>query len=316
MIVAVLVVHGTAKAQTPVDEPSPALSSAASLGLAPDKVSHLNEAVAEHKYIDAEKLLLAELESDTHSVRAARLLAYAGSIYFLNHDFLNAAVAWKKSDAITPLDVGLQFSLAMAYVGMGRVDWAQTQLEKLAKLNPKEAMYPYWLGRLEFDAKHYDAAIDHFKLALQLAPDMMRSYDKLGLCYFYLNQNELAMAHFEKAIALDRKSEQRSPWPYLDAAVTLQFMNRLSEAESYLREALKIDPEFAIGHYRLGNVLEDSDRPEAAVPELVEAGRLDEHYAEPHITLAQVYKKLGRKEDADREVKIYLRLHGNGSAHH
>ena len=86
-------------------------------------------------------------------------------------------------------------------------------------------------------------------------------------------------------------------------------MGRLPEAEADLQEALKIDPEFATAHFRLGSVLEEGDRPEAAVRELLEAARLDEHYAEPHMALARVYKKLGRKDDADQEVKLYLQLH-------
>ena len=308
-LLGILLAHAVAQGQKPMDESAPALSPIASLGLSSEKVSHLDHAVAEHDYVAAEKLLLDELAMDAHSARSARLLAYAGSIYFLNRDYLNAAIAWKKSDAIAPLDVNLQFSLAMAYVGMGHVDWARTQLRKLAAQNPKEAIYPYWLGRLEYDAQNYNTAIDHFKLAVQLAPEMMRSYDKLGLCYFYLNQNDVAMANYEKAIELDRKSPNPSAWPYLDAAVTLQFMGRLPEAEADLHEALKIDPEFATAHFRLGSVLEEVDRPEAAVRELLEAARLDEHYAEPHMALARVYKKLGRKDDADREAKLYLQLH-------
>jgi tetratricopeptide (TPR) repeat protein len=313
-VLAVLLAQASAPGQKPVDEDAPALSPVASLGLTPEKVSHLNQAIAEHEYVAAEKLLLDELASETHSARSARLLAYAGSIYFLNRDYLEAAIAWKKSDAITPLDESLQFSLAMAYVGMGHVDWAMAQLEKLAKLSPQEAIYPYWLGRLEYDAQHYDAAIEHFKLAARLAPEMMRSYDKLGLCYFYLNQNALAMENFQKAIELNRKSQHPSAWPYLDAAVTLQFMGRLPEGEADLREALKVDPQFAAAHYRLGNVLEDEGLVEAAVPELLEAARLDESYAEPHMALARLYKRLGRKEDAEREVQVYLRLHAVGTA--
>ena len=315
ILLTVMLSHVIAQGQKPVDETAPALSPVASLGLTPDKVSHLNRAVAERDYVAAEKLLLDELAVDQHSARAARLLAYAGSIYFLNHDDLNAAIAWKKSDAITPLDGSLQFSLAMAYVGMGHVDWARTQLEKLAAQNPKEAMYPYWLGRLDYDAQHYDAAIGHFKQAVQLAPERMRGYDKLGLCYFYLNQNDLALKNFALAIELNRKSSHPSPWPLLDRAVTLQSLGKMAEAEADLRDALKVDPEFAQGHFRLGSVLEDSSHLEAAVAELVEAARLDTRFAEPHLLLARIYKRLGRKEDAEREALIYERLHGAGAGH-
>ena len=108
-------------------------------------------AVSDHDYITAEKLLLAEIERDPHSPRAARLLAYAGTVYFLNQDYMNAAMAWKKSEAIAPLDPQLRFPLAMAYIRMAHPDWARPVLESLAAQNDKDALYPYWLGRLDYD---------------------------------------------------------------------------------------------------------------------------------------------------------------------
>jgi len=42
-----------------------------------------------------------------------------------------------------------------------------------------------------------------------------------------------------------------------------------------------------------------------------EAIHLDDNYAEPHIALAQIYNHLGRRDAANEEVKIYLRLQAN-----
>jgi tetratricopeptide (TPR) repeat protein len=281
-----------------------------SLELTPEKVSHLNGAVAAHDYVAAEELLLKEIESDPHSARAARLLAYLGSVYFLNHDYLNAAIAWKKSDAIAPLGSDLQFSLAMAYIRISRPDWARPVLESLSAHDTKNALYPYWLGRVDYDAQHYSDATRRFQQAIVLDPTMARAYDNLGLCYFYQNDTALAVKNFNRAIELDRNAPRPSPWPYLNLGVALQFLGRTQEAETDLREALRLDPQLAEAHYRLGNVLEHQGKLEAALPELMEAIRLDDKYAEPHIALAHIYKQLGKKDAANEEVKIYLRLHG------
>src|SRR6185437_3597521 len=112
-------------AQSASDVPAPATAPPSSLDLTPEKVSHLKTALTAHDYIDAEKLLINAIERDAHSPRAAPLLAYLGTVYFLHHDYLNAAVAWKKSETIHPLDAGLQFSLAMAYIRISRPDWAR-----------------------------------------------------------------------------------------------------------------------------------------------------------------------------------------------
>jgi tetratricopeptide (TPR) repeat protein len=304
---------GFATAQSAGDTPAPATIAPPSSDLTAEKVSHLKAAMTGHDYVAAEELLIKEIEPDPHSARAGRLLAYLGSVYFLNRDYLNAAVAWKKSDAITPLESGLEFSLAMAYIRISHPDWARPVLESLSVHDSKNALYPYWLGRLDYDAQRYSEAIHYFQQAIALDPTMARAYDNLGLCYFYQNENAVAVKNYQRAIELDRNALHPSPWPYLNLAVTQQFLGQTQEAEANLREALRLDPEFATAHYRLGTVLEHQGQLEAAVPELVEAARLDDKYAEPHIALAHIYSQLGKKEAAQQEVQIYRRLRGEAS---
>jgi tetratricopeptide (TPR) repeat protein len=312
LVIATLLVSASF-AQAVIDETNPATSPIESLGLSKEAALQLQRSIDAHDYVTAEKQLLAEIDRDPHSLRTARLLEYAGSVYFLNHDYMNAAVAWKKSEAIAPLEPRLQFSLAMAFIQISHPDWARKVLETLAAQNPKEALYPYWLGRLDYDGHEYNRAIRHFQHAIELAPTMSRAYDNLGLCYYYQNQNDLAVSAFQKAIDLDRESAHLSPWPYLDLAITQQFLNRLSDAEKNLREAIRLDPKFAKAHFQLGTLLEDLGRPQEALTELHEAARLDATYPEPHMAMARILHKMGRESEAKDEVQTYLRLHSHST---
>jgi tetratricopeptide (TPR) repeat protein len=297
-------------AQAVADQPSQQQPiSIASLGLTSADATALQNAISAHDYPAAEKTLLAAINHDSHSPRAAHLFAFAGTVYFLNGDYPNAAIAWKKSEAIAPLEPALRFSLAMAYIRMGHALWSQPVLQALAKDQPTNALYPYWLGRLDYDAQLYHEAIAHFQQAVALAPTMARAYDNLGLCYFYENYNTLAIESYTKAIELDRNSAHPSPWPHLNLAVTLMFLNRLDEAEVHLREAIRLDPALAPAHYQLGLVLEDRNHADDAIHELHTSIQLDAHYAEPHFALARIYHKLGRNADAQAEVQIFLSLH-------
>jgi len=299
----------SAGAQSATDVPIQTTSPLRSLGLTAEKLSELQRALDAHDYTAAEKLLLAEIERDPHSPGAAHLLAYAGSVYFLNGDYVGAAIAWKKSDAIVPLDPSLQFSLSMAYIRMSHPDWARKVLESLAAKNKAEALYPYWLGRLDYDGHLYSKAILNFQHAIELNPGMARAYDSLGLCYYYQNENTMAIENYKKAIELDRNQPHPSAWPYLNLAITLQFVNQIKDAEANLHEALRLDPALPQAHFQMGSVLEDTGRPDAAILELQEAARLDAHYPEPHMAMARIYHKMGRQAEAQKEVQTYLRLH-------
>jgi tetratricopeptide (TPR) repeat protein len=301
-------------AQEPGNETQPITGAIAALDLSSGEASKLSVAIAGHDYITAEKLLLDQVNRDPHSARAARLLSFAGRVYFLNEDYFNAAIAWKKSEAIAELDSSARFSLAMAYIRLGRPEWARPLLQALATSNPKESLYPYWLGRLDYDAQQYNSAIAQFKQALAISPEMSRAYDNLGLCYFNQNNVELALASYRTALELDRTSLHPSPWPHLNLAIALQFLDRRDEAEAQLHEALRLDPKLAPAQYQLGIILEADSKLAAAVDALSEAAKLDTSYAEPHLVLARIYRKQGNKTAAQREVAIYLRLHAHKKA--
>ncbi len=149
----------SALAQSRPDDAAPTVSTATSLGLPVERATELQQAISAHDYLTAEKILLAEIARDPHSPSSSRMLALAGTIYFLNQDYLNAAIAWKKSEAIAPLTPELRFSQAMAYIRIAHPDWARPVLESLAAQNSHDALYPYWLGRLDYDAHEYSAAI-------------------------------------------------------------------------------------------------------------------------------------------------------------
>ena len=301
---------GRAVAQnTSSDILPPSLSGVDTLGLPQMEASALQQALQKHDYVKAETILLPEIQAAQQPESKNRLLQVIGGVYFLDHDDLHAAVAWKKAEAIAPLPAQLKFSLAMAYVRMGRGDWARQQLQALAAADAKNALYPYWLGRMDYDAHAYEKAMTEFQKAIQLDPGMARAYDNLGLCLFYRNENALAVENFEKAIALDRHAEHHSAWPYINLAAALQVQGHLPEAETNLREAIRLEPRIATAHFQLGNVLDSTGKAQAAIEEYKQAAQLDSHYAEPHYALARVYRRLGENSLAEQEVQTYLRLH-------
>jgi tetratricopeptide (TPR) repeat protein len=259
-------------------------------------------------YKDAEKLLLAEAERDPKSIRAARLLSIAGGIFFLDQQYPESVNAWKKSEAIAPLDDRSRFTRAMAYIYLSRRDLALPELKKLTAAQPENPLYLYWLARLDYDRRDYNAAINKFQKVIALDPKMGRAYDILGFCHEYVGKGEDAINDFHRAIELNQQQAKPSPWPLLDFAVVLTEQNRLEDAEKNLREAIEYGPRLPQAHFQLGRVLEKQNREQEAIEEFQRAAELDERYPDPHYQLGRLYRKQGKKQLSEEQINQFLLL--------
>jgi tetratricopeptide (TPR) repeat protein len=268
----------------------------------------LESALRRRDYKEAEAVLVDEAEKDPKSVRTAKLLVIAGGIFFLDGQYLNSAVAWKRAEAIAPLDDRSRFTLAMAYIKLNRREWARSELSKLATAHPQDALYLYWLARLDYDAQNYAAAIARLQKVVELDPQMTRAYDNLGLCYDYLDEFDEAIKNYNQAVELNRLQSKPSPWPHVDLAVTLMALNQPVEAERNLREALRYDSQLPQAHYQLGRALEMQGRYEAAVNSLNAAVELAPRYPDPHYLLGQIYHRLGKNQLAASEIERFKQL--------
>jgi tetratricopeptide (TPR) repeat protein len=85
-------------------------------------------------------------------------------------------------------------------------------------------------------------------------------------------------------------------------------LDRLDEAEAYLRDSVSIDPRFPVAHLRLGQLLERKKLYEEAIAELERAAKLDPTYPEPHYALGRIYRKRGDSKAAERELSMFQDL--------
>jgi Flp pilus assembly protein TadD len=78
--------------------------------------------------------------------------------------------------------------------------------------------------------------------------------------------------------------------------------------ERLIRRAIEYNARFAASYALLGKVLMGGGRLEEAAGALQEAVRLRADYTPAHYYLANVYRKLGREEEARREFAEVARL--------
>ena len=270
-----------------------------------ERSARITEALRTQDYERAEALLVEAAEANPKSAEVLRVL---GGVFFLRGRPLNAAIAFKKAEAIAPLDERSRFTLAMAYVALGHRDWARPELAKLAEAAPANPLYPYWTGRLDYDDGQYATAVKGLRRALELDPLYMKAYDNLGLCYEALGRFDEAARSWEEAIRLNTEQTVKSPWPALNLGLLLTRLDRLDEAEARFRESLACDPRFPQARYQLGITLEKKGRVPEATAEIEEAARLDPAYPEPQYALSRLYRRAGESEKADRALQRFQEL--------
>jgi tetratricopeptide (TPR) repeat protein len=265
----------------------------------------LSDAVKGHNYVEAERILIDAIHRDPKS---PQLLTFLGGIYFLNGDYLECAVAMKKAEEFAPLNNPDRFTLAMAYIVLNHSDWAQPEVERLTHSDPHNALYFYWLSRINYNQDDYDWGVAAAQKAIGLDPRFARAYDNLGLCYEALGKYSLAIHSYQQSVSLNRDAKPPSPWPPLDLGALFVKLRKPQEARAYIMEALRYDPRFPEAHFRLGLLLQQEGRQQDAIEQLKQAATLNPAYAEPHYALGRSYERIGNLKKARAEFALFEKL--------
>jgi tetratricopeptide (TPR) repeat protein len=274
--------------------------------------AEIEQAIAARDWDRAERLLAAAIERAPESPGSRELLTLIARIFVLDRKPLNAAVAIKKAEALGPIDDQTRLTLALAYISMGRRDWARPELERLAASDASNVVYPYWLARLDYDAGQYASAIARLEDVVRRDRAFVRAYDNLGLCYEAQHQPDKAIAAYRDAIRLNRDpaTKTKSAWPALNLGRLLRQRGDITEAEALFREAIRDDAQLAQAHYELGTLLEQQgpERDADALDALRRAAAANPAYAEPHYALSRIYRRQGKADQADAAMVAFRKL--------
>jgi len=144
------------------------------------------------------------------------------------------------------------------------------------------------------------AAIDHLKKAIAADPDFMEAHNSLGARYMAIQNFQLALEEFQKALMLD----QRNPVVNSNIAAALLNLGRPSEAESAARRSVHLDGTRSPARYLLGAALLQQGK---LTPEMEKSLRqaADEIPA-AHLLLGKMFIATGRLQDGERELRSYL----------
>jgi tetratricopeptide (TPR) repeat protein len=224
--------------------------------------------------------------------------------------------------------------LGNAYEHLGRLDEAAREYKTASAFKPDYAETHNKLGTVYEHLGRFGEAAREYKTALTLKPDYAEAHNNLGIVYKDLGRLEESLREFQISLKLKPDDIQ----PRLNLGNVYRALGRPDEAIQEYKTALTLRPDYAEAHnniglvykdlgleeavqesdgaspddvfprLNLGNVYRALGRPDEAIQEYKTALTFKPEYVEAHNNLGVVYKDLGRLEEAVREFQTALKL--------
>ena len=163
---------------------------------------------------------------------------------------------------------------------------------------------PLIKGDALYQQKKYDDALKEYQKVLAENQDLYQVYDKIGLCYYRLNDTENAIEAFKLMLEKEPQSQ--------DTLINLSAIHfekgDLEEGMKYfkqLEEKGLIDPSI---FYNIGILLFKNRQIDIAIDYLEKCIAMDPMYVNGYYQLALVYLNKGDLEEAKKNLKKIIEL--------
>jgi len=210
---------------------------------------------------------------------------------------------------LSPLDKQNQSDLAIAYM-LGtallrdkQVDRGQQIVDRILR-NGDSAEARLLLGMAKLEALEYPAAIADLTKAVELNPHLPDLYSYLGQAQMASGDMTAARAAFEKELAQNPNDFESN----LRLAVLLKQDGDYGRAHELLARALRVRPGDPGALYQVGATDLEAGEMDRACATLEQVVKQSPQFLEAHVSLAQVYYRLKRKADGDRERALVQKL--------
>ena len=244
-----------------------------------------------------------------------------GRAYMILRQTDKAEEAFKKQTEINPYDEIAYSSLGWAYTTDRKYDDAAAAFNKAIEINPLSQYAHAALGSMYAESHQYDKAVPELEKAVSLKSDDASLQISLGDSYLNLGQDEKALAAFDKAVEISatpgvwnniayqlslKHAHLDRAQQYAESAVTAVAnssrnltLDQLSDRDLLLANALDANWDTLGWVYFARGDLKKAEQYVKAAWVLGQHGEVGDH-------LAQIYEKMGHKNDAIRTYALCL----------
>ena len=143
--------------------------------------------------------------------------------------------------------------LGAQYLSRGNLDQAREKLTKALAQDDSNALAHVTYAKLQFKVDKPDSAKKHFKLALKLQPEEAEHRNSYGIYLCEVESYDLAKQQFREAA--DNPYYKTPEYALDNAGLCMLDADRLADAETYLREALKVNPKFGNAYLHMSDLM-------------------------------------------------------------
>ena len=238
------------------------------------------------RLLEARAVSEKAVELDPQSSLAAAINAFVLD-WNANPTLYDAATAQKtllasELEAVRALNLDKNNTLAMAYYAEILTDQQKIvqarQYIQQALATGEEVMDVHRVLAYVNEAEgNYGDAIQQYKLAVEITPNLTILYISIGLNYRVLGEKEnnpkseqynFALEYFEKAVRINQQNQVSDPIPYIAIGKTYAQMGEFFSAARNVRKALEINPNNPDVYGTLGLVYFRARNYESAIPAL------------------------------------------------
>lgn len=148
--------------------------------------------------------------------------------------------------------------LGAQYLQRGELDQAREKLQKALEQDDNNALAHVTYAKLQSRISNTDRALRHFRRALEIEPDKAEHRNSFGIYLCEVADYESAKAQFR--LAADDPYYSTPEFALDNAGLCMLDADRLSDAEEFLREALRVNPKFANAYLHMAELMHRKQR--------------------------------------------------------
>jgi tetratricopeptide (TPR) repeat protein len=254
------------------------------------------------KFAESAKIFEGELRKHPKDAETQRLTILTGMSHYGAHGYGAAIPYLKEAVEADPKNLPLLLDLAHWYLWTKQLDATMAVYKEILLIDPDSAAADMIAGEALDEKGDNAGAVQQFQAAVKANPKEPNVHFGLAYLLWAQKRYDEAIPEFEAELANDPKNYQAMI--YLGDTYVKQ--NQFEKAKPILEEALKYQGSVPLVHLDLGIVYmetggQDVAAQNAAIRELNKTVALEPDNVAAHFRLANVYRSMGKKDEAKVE---------------